>query len=217
MENKQENTVERKFEAPGPGTWALDLTHSAAAMTTYAGDCFTIGLPKGFHEGCAKYGLMLDRLQPGFVHGFFYAQQVGFAGKPGAAPPPKFMLQLLCKIHPALRKRINTAHESFQSRLWLQDLKEWDQMKLDSIERNTNLQSIDLSTLDTDGLIKHLEACKRNAEEMVYRHHKFTIGAVMPIGRFLDAATRTSGLSAVEVVPVLKGSSDVSKIGRAHV
>lgn len=214
MENRrdstQDSTAKRKFEAPGPGTWALDLTHSAAAMTTYTGDSFTVGLPKGFQEGCAKYGLMLDSLQPAFIHGFFYAQQVGFAGKPGSSPPPKFMLQLLCKIHPGLRKRINTAHESFESRRWLQDLKEWDQMKLDSIARNTKLQSVDLSRLDADGLIDHLEACKLNVDEMVYRHHKFSVGAVLPIGRFLDAATRTSGLSALEVVPALRGSTDVS-------
>ena len=28
--------MERKFEAPGPGTWALDTTHNSGAMTLYS-------------------------------------------------------------------------------------------------------------------------------------------------------------------------------------
>lgn len=209
MVDEQGINLERKFEAPGPGTWVLDTTHNAAAMTPYAGQCFA-GLPRGFKEGCAKYGLMLDYLQPVLVHGFMFAQQVGFMGKPDSGPPPKFMLQLMSKIHPGLRKRINTAHESFQARRWLQDLKEWDELKLDSIARNTRLQSVDLSSLDKEELIQHLQECFVNAEEMVYRHHIYTVGAIMPMGRFLDVATRSSGLTPVEAIALLQGSSEVS-------
>lgn len=201
--------MERKFEAPGPGTWALDTTHNSGAMTLYTSQCFS-GLPRGFHECLEKYGILLDRLQPAFIHGFFFMQQVGVVGKPGGGPPPKFMLQLLFKIHPKLRARTKAAHASIQSRRWLQDLEEWDVLKQDSITRNTRMQSVDLAGLDREGLIAHLEACFENAEEMVYRHHKYSVGSILPIGRFLDVATRSSGLSAVEVAPLLKGSTPVS-------
>jgi pyruvate,water dikinase len=98
-----------------------------------------------------------------------------------------------------------------ESRRWLQDLAEWDELKKDSIARNTSLQSIKLTKLDRQELIAHLEACFVNAEEMVYRHHKYSVGSLMPVGRFLDVATISSGLSAVEVAPLLKGSTAVSK------
>lgn len=206
--------MERTFEAPGPGTWALDTTHNSGAMTLYTSQCFS-GLPRGFHECLEKYGILLDRLQPAFIHGFFFMQQVGVVGKPGGGPPPKFMLQLLFKIHPKLRARTKAAHAAVQSRRWLQDLEEWDALKQDSITRNTRMQSVDLAGLDREGLIAHLEACFENAEEMVYRHHKYSVGSILPIGRFLDVATRGSGLSAVEVAPLLKGSTPVSLgIGR---
>lgn len=202
--------MERKFEAPGPGTWDLDTTHSSGAMTLYTARCFD-GLPRGFHEGLEKYGILLDRVQPSFIHGFFFTQRVGLMGKPGDSPPPKWLMQLMFKIHPKLRSRVNAAHEAIQSRRWLQDLAEWDELKKDSIERNTALQSIALAKLDRPGLIAHLEACFDNAEEMVYRHHKFSIGSLMPVGRFLDVATLSSGLSAVDVAPLLKGSTPVSR------
>ncbi len=200
----------RQFEAPGPGTWSLDTTHNSGAMTSYTAQCFT-GLPRGFHECLEKYGILLDRLQPAFVHGFFFMQQVAVVGKPGGGPPPKFLMQLMFKIHPKLRARVKAAHAAIESRLWLQDLKDWDEMKDDSISRNTALQSIELSNLNRDELIEHLHSCFVNAEEMVYRHHKYSVGSILPIGRFLDAATRTSGLSPVEVAPLLKGSTPVSK------
>jgi rifampicin phosphotransferase len=202
--------MERIFEAPGPGTWTLDTTHSSGAMTHYSGQCFK-GLPRGFHEGLQKYGVLLDRVQPAFIEGFFFAQQVGLMGKPGANPPPQWIAQLMFKIHPKLRARVKAAHEAIQTRLWLQDLAQWDELKKDSIARNTALQSVDLVKLDREQLISHLEACFENAEEMVYRHHKYSVGSLMPVGRFLDVATMSSGLSAVEVAPLLKGSTPVSK------
>ena len=202
--------MERKFEAPGPGTWILDTTHSSGAMTLYTSHCFE-GLPRGFHESLDKYGILLDRVQPAFIHGFFFTQQVGLMGKPGDSSPPKWLLQLMFKIHPKLRSRVNAAHEAVQSRRWLQDLAEWDELKKDSIARNTALQSIELVKLDRPGLIAHLDSCFKNAEEMVYRHHKYSVGSLMPVGRFLDVATLSTGLSAVDVAPLLKGSTAVSK------
>ncbi len=201
--------MEREFVAPGPGTWTLDKTHNSTAMTLYAGECFD-GLPRGFKECCERYGLLMSHLQPSFQHGFFFIQQVGVLGKPGGRPPPKFMFQLMCRIHPTLRKRINTAHEAFSSRLWLKDLQDWDKLKQDSIARNTRLQSVDLKNLSDDEIIAHLEACFVNAEEMVYRHHKFSVGSILPVGHFLDVATRNTDLTAAQVAPLLKGSTQVS-------
>ncbi len=201
--------MEREFVAPGPGTWQLDTTHSAGAMTLYSCECF-VGLPRGFKECCERYGLLMSHLQPAFQHGFFYVQQVGFLGKPGGGPPPKFLFKLMFYLHPALRQRVKNAHEAFVTRLWLKDLNIWDEMKLDSIARNSALQSVDLKTLSDDKLIAHLESCFKNAEEMVYRHHKFTVGSILPVGRFIDVATRNSGLTAAQVVSLLKGSTPVS-------
>lgn len=199
----------QQFEPPGPGTWTLDTTHSAAAFTRYSQECFT-GLARGFQECCGRYGLLMDRLQPGFVNGFFYVQQVGVVGKPDAGPPPKLLFQLMCRIHPELRRRVRTAHEAFTGRLWLQDLADWDVMKQDSIARNTALQSVDVEALDDEEFVQYLQTCRDNAEEMIYRHHKYSVGSIMPVGWFIDVATRGSGLAPAQVMPLLKGSTPVS-------
>lgn len=201
--------MEREFIAPGPGTWRLDTTHSHAAMTYYAAENFQ-GLARGFKKGFTRYGIMVSHLQPEFLHGFFFTQLVGLVGKPGGSPPPKIAFKILSAIHPLIRKRAKTAHAAFTNRLWLQDLQDWDEMKKDSILRNTALQNVDFTTLDDTGLTAHLQACRDNAEEMVYRHHIFSVGSVLPVGWFLDVATRNSGLKITDVAPLLKGSTPVS-------
>ena len=201
--------MEREFIAPGPGTWELDRTHSHSAMTVYTTESFK-GFARGFKEGMSRYGVMVSHPQPHFVHGFFYTQLVGLLGKPGGSPPPKFIFKLMSRIHPLLRNRVKTAHAAFTGRQWLQDLSDWDELKKDSIKRNTALQSVDVTQLDDAALTAHLQACGENAEEMVYRHHIYTVGSLMPVGWLLDVATRSSGLSPSVVAPLLKGSTPVS-------
>jgi len=201
--------VEREFTAPGPGTWELDTTHSHAAMTLYSSECFD-GLRRGVKEGFARYGIMASHLQPHFVNGFSYNQLVGLLGKPGSALPPKYVFKLVSKIHPLLRQRVKTAHAAFTGRLWLQDLQDWDELKKDSILRNSGLQSVDVSQLGDESLVTHLRDCRENAEEMVYRHHIYTVSSTLPVGWFLDVATRSSGFSVAEIVPLLKGSTPIS-------
>ena len=80
----------------------------------------------------------------------------------------------------------------------------------DSIQRNRALQGVALSDLDTGGLLEHLEAVRDNAVEMVWRHHKFTIPAIIPTGLYLANAMEWTGMDAGLLLAPLKGSSPVS-------
>jgi pyruvate,water dikinase len=203
--------MDREFMAPGPGSWILENAHQSGAVTPYTASCYSYGLPLGFREGCARYGLPLSHLQTGFVHGFMYVQRVPLIGKPDAKSlPPKWLFSLAGLLHPELRRRTKQAQSSISNRLWLSELAEWDELKKDSVKRNSTLQSVELEELDKTELLDHLENCFGNAREMVYRHHTYTVSALMPIGRFLDIATRHSGKEVAQIMPVLAGSSPVS-------
>jgi pyruvate,water dikinase len=203
--------MERKFVAPGPGSWSLDNTHQNGAVTPYSASCYSHGLPLGFRESCARYGLPLSHLQAGFVRGFMYMQQVPIGGKVESDRlPPKWLFKLVGALHPAFRKRFRDADRSFSSRHWLQDLQDWDQLKEDSIAKNTALQSVETSQLDSSELVAHLDDCYSNHKEMLFRHHTYTVSSLLPIGWFLDTATRHSGLAVEEVTPLLAGSTPVS-------
>jgi len=204
---------ERPFQPPGPGAWSLDTTHMSKPLTAYSGAAARYGLPKGIREGTARYGLFLSHLQPEQVHGFIYMKDVVIGAPESAtAPPPKLVLQILSRLHPEMRRRTRACEKAWAEKLWLQDLKLWnDEIKPDSIRRNQEIQAIDPADLDADGLVRHLELCWQNLREMFYRHHKFTIASIIPMGNYLAKVVPWTGLEPGVALTSLRGGSPISR------
>ncbi|HEY0904777.1 MAG TPA: hypothetical protein VGE14_12905, partial [Marmoricola sp.] len=89
------------FDAPGKGPWELDSTHFSRPFARFSRATTAEGFPRGFAEGTARYGLLLDHLKPAFVNGFMYMQPVAYLAPEGAmGPPPAPVLWLLTRLHP---------------------------------------------------------------------------------------------------------------------
>jgi pyruvate,water dikinase len=202
-----------EFKAPGPGSWELEQTHFARPATRYAGAVVGAPLARGFAEGTARYGLLLDTLQMRFVNDFAYAKLVPVgAPEKAAGPPPRLLFMLLTRVHPQLRRRLTAAPEAFEKKIWREDMRRWDEeVKPDSIARNRRLQDAPVETLGDHAFLQYLEQIRDNAAEMVYRHHMFTISCIFPVGHFLSEVERWTGLASGEVLGVLKGAAPISR------
>ncbi|MBP7149560.1 MAG: hypothetical protein KBD01_18690 [Acidobacteria bacterium] len=187
---------ELTFTAPGPGTWEQDPAHFPRAITPWTAEAFPPGFARGFAEGTRRYGLLFSHLDAGVVNGFIYYRVVPAAEVHGEAEVPR---------------RFEAAREAIERRLWREDLALWDnEMKADSFRRNRALQSVDLAALSDRELARHVERCFENEVEMVYRHHKFTITAIFPVGLYVAAAKEWTGLSNSELLGLLRGSTPLS-------
>ena len=185
----------RTYEAPGPGTWEQDSTHCPRPVTPYLFDVFKKSFVRGFKEGSARYGLLFSHLEPALVNGFMYYRDS--VVDPGDSEE--------------VGRRFESARHGLESKIWREDLDLWDrEIKPDSIRRNNSLQSVGLAELDADGLLAHLAAVYDNAHEMVYRHHKFSITALIPMGLYLANAMEWTGMDAGQLLAPLQGSSRVS-------
>ena len=183
------------YQAPGPGTWEQDPTHFPRPATQFIIDVFREPFMRGFKEGSARYGLLFSHLEPALVNGFLCYNAHDVDPDDG----------------PEVERRFEAPTEALESKLWRDDLDLWDREFMpDSIQRNRALQSVALVDLDTDGLLAHLEAVRENAVEMVWRHHKFTIPAIIPTGLYLANTLEWTGMDAGELLAPLKGSSRVS-------
>lgn len=200
------------FTPPGPGAWELETTHFSRPVTRFTQETMTGGFVRGFAAGTARYGAMLSHLEPAFVNGFIYMKPVAFgAPKDAEGPPPKLVLQLLTRLMPKMRRRIQTAHDAIVHKLWRQDLARWDlQVKPAAIARHRELQSVDLAALDDAGLVAHVREAHRHLEAMVQQHHEFTATTVVPVGDFLVHVQAWTGRPAGEILNVLRGSSGIS-------
>ena len=196
------------YEAPGPGTWDLDATHVARPLTPYTQDVLREGMPRGFKEGGDRFGTMLAYLKVEFVNGFLY-NQGAMACVPEDAPPgppPEGFFD-----RPEVRARIETGCRAIAERRWRDELRRWDEeVKPDSIRRNTALQAVHLEELDGAQLIAHLRACRDNAAEMFYRHHVFTFPSLLATGLYLLRACAWAKVPPGPALELLAGSSPVS-------
>lgn len=203
----------RRFVPPGKGPWELESTHAGRPATFFVQDALVAGMPRGFQEGTARYGLLLSHVQPGFTQSFFYSQPVAFGAPPGAmGPPPKPVLQLLTRLHPQMRRRIKTSHAAITHKLWRIDLDRWDKVdKPAAIARHQAIQAVDVATLSDRELAGHIDVLARHVRDAMYLHHKYTVPASLPVGDFLVGAQSWTGATPGELLGLLRGHSAVSR------
>jgi phosphohistidine swiveling domain-containing protein len=202
-----------EFKAPGPGSWELEQTHFAKPATRYGSSIVSDPLARGFGEGTKRYGLLLDTLRMRFVNDFCYGKFVAVGAPDNASgPPPRAIFMLVTRLHPEIRRRTAAAPDVFERKLWREDMRRWDEeIKPDSIKRNSALQKTPLASLDDKAFIAYLEKIKANCEEMVYRHHVFTISCCFPVGHFVSEVQRWTDLPSGEVLGALKGAAPISR------
>ena len=207
------HVVEPEYQPPGKGPWELETTHFSRPMTPIVQAAIRAGFAAGFAEGTARYGLLLDHLEPGFSRSFMYTQPVAFGAPAGAAgPPPKLVLQLLTRLHPAVRRRIARSQDAIARKLWREDLARWDdQDKPAAIAAHRALQAVDVAALSDAELAQHVLACAQHCADSVRLHHRYTVPASLPVGDFLAGATAWTGRTPGELLGLFRGSSSISR------
>lgn len=205
-------TTTEAFTAPGPGAWELETTHYSRPVTRFTQEANVLGFADGFRASAARFGLMLSHLEPGYAKGFTYMRAVGFGAPPDAkGPPPKLVMQALTRIVPAMRRRMQAAHDAMENKLWRSEMNRWDmEVKPAAIARHKVLQTVDLASLSDAELASHVRDASAHLASMVRQHHDFTVTVAIPIGDFLFQVNRWTGKPTGEILQVLKGSSKVS-------
>ena len=186
---------ELEFEPPSPGSWALDLTHyprPAARFITEPAATFEDPYARGFIETLRRYGTVILGPDYRFVHGFAY----------------------LC-VRPApedeLPQRFENAVRTFETKLWREDLRRWDEeVKPASIRAHLALQRVDPRELSHEQLLEHLTACYRHLLQMFEQQYRFVAPTLLPTGDFIAQISELSGTSPAELLVLTRGSAPVS-------
>lgn len=200
------------FDPPGPGVWELETTHFTRPASRFIQQPLVDGFGAGFAASTARYGVLLDRMEPRFVNDFAYTQPQAFGAPAGAkGPPPKVIFQMLTRLVPKLRARIRTSHEAFEKKQWRLDLTWWDeQVRPASDRRHREIQAVDPLALADEALIEHLKVCRDQCRDMIKQHHVFTVTCCLPVGDLLAHVQAWTGKPAGEILQVLRGSSPIS-------
>jgi pyruvate,water dikinase len=201
-----------EWTAPGPGSWIRDPDHQTSAWTRYLYAMIFPAFDRGYREGFARYGVLIDHLDARIVNGWMFARPrpVGAPDKPGN-PPPKLIIKAMFLLHPELRRRAKTARETFRTRPWRQEAERWYGEERDGLRRrNLDLQAVDLEALDDTELQRHLAAATNLFIEGTTIHFRHNPAASVPLGDWLGRAIEWTGASPEEALLALKGKSPAS-------
>jgi phosphohistidine swiveling domain-containing protein len=180
------------FEAPGPGTWALDPVHFPRPVTRYWAETHPDPFSRGTKHFARFYGMLMDGLQTEYVNGFAFNT---------VRPAPEDEIPL----------RFQRAEEVFEKKLWREQLREWDETcKPSSIAAHRAIQAIDPDALSDEDLSTYLARCRDHHAAMIFQHMRFTAGAVVPVGDFLAHVGDWTELPPSELLGLMRGAAPVS-------
>ncbi len=199
------------FKPPAPGYWELETTHHGLRpLSPFLRDSYQRAFEAGIVEPMQRYGLPLATVQAKFVHGCLYMRPLGVGEKPGSAPkapPPAFVMKLIARLHPELRRRAKTAEQAFAQRRWRQEVDQWfDRDRSAQLAKNRALQAVEPGALDDVELAAHIASALSHFEQSARRNLATHGGDLVPTGDLL-AHCAGWGISANEAAGLLTGSS----------
>ena len=199
------------FEAPAPGRWELETTHHGLRpLSPLLREAYVRAFEAGTVELLERYGLPLARVQSKLVHGCCYVRPLGVGereGSPPKAPPPVFVMKVLARLHPTLRRRARVAKLAWQERRWREEVDQWfDHDRSTQVASNLALQRVELTELDDASLADHVAEALAHFEKSARRNLASHGGDLMPVGDLL-AHCEEWDIPASEVAGLLVGSS----------
>jgi pyruvate,water dikinase len=195
------------WTAPGPGTWMQDRAHLPVSTTAIVQEVFPEGIGIGFAHTFEQWGALLDRMQQVFVNGFPFMQPVPFDA-PGPDGP-----KTRDEIGAEIGRRAGVAADAFEQKVWRGVIQRWDdEVKPAAVAAHRALASVDLPSLDDDGLRRHLHECIVHLRAMWQQHHWHNGAALVPVGDFILHAAEWAQRPPVPLFMVFDGWSPVSGI-----
>jgi len=118
------------IEAPA-GYWERDDFHEPVPQSPFGRVLLLEQVIKNFPAAFAEFGILVERIEPAFIGGWTYSRVVPVGAPPASRgssspnPPPTWMLKMLMRLHPAIRRRVRAARRAIDSDLPATVVRRW--------------------------------------------------------------------------------------------
>lgn len=190
--------------------WELEDVHYPNPPSRWAARLLLEGQSRGIAELMAESGLLLEGIRFVEHEGGVYVGMIPLGGKARKAPPT-WLMPLLWRIHPELRRRIKTAlrRESEGAPRRLVD--DWlDHQERDLIDDAMRHLKVDLTALSDEQLDSELGFGLEYADRALKKHFELHGAGIFEIGMFAMELTQQHGFTTAEVAGLLTGLSDTT-------
>ena len=202
-----------------PGTWFSDRSHEPRPIKPIS--LFAFEEPT-LPRALADFGVLIDDVRFEVIGGWTY-MQIQPTGAPAPKQggsnrtPPRWLLALAMRLHPAIRHRARMARAAIESDLagtylesWRQ---EWRDELVNDIERALDLELVSLSDIDLVAEVDHRIAVARQAALM---HTRLGIAVTLCLYQLTVTCRNLMGWDDRETLELLEGLSEASTAPSRH-
>ena len=162
----------------------------------------------GFTVVAERYGLPLAEVRAALVNGCLYFRMIGIGeGDKPSKTPPAWVMKVMTRVHPELRRRNRTASRAWQDKVWRDEVDDWfERERATVVAANLDFQRVELGALDDAELVDQVHARLAHFGTQARRNLETHGGDLVPTGDFL-AHCRRWGIDDADATALLRGSS----------
>ncbi|MQB01364.1 MAG: hypothetical protein GEU78_13910 [Actinobacteria bacterium] len=204
------------IEVP-PGYWERDAFHEPVPISSFGKVMLTEQVLKVLPSVFAEFGVLIDRPEAAVIGGWMYnrlvpvgappAERRGGRGRPSA--PPRWLLRILMRVHPAIRRRTRAARRAIASDLPHTVIRRWnEEWRPEHQEEIARALALDLGALSDEELAAQLD---RRLELVAHPSHAMVAVAYWIVVYELAAVCRELlGWDTAKTLALLEGLSTTS-------
>jgi pyruvate,water dikinase len=190
------------------GSWQKDIGHFPDPLTPF-GASTNLKMTGVFDDAIAEWGLLPDGFEGRVIGHELYIHIEPDDG--GAKPPPWWVLGLVARLLPSLRRKLRRSHEAVESGLLESLPREWEtKLKPELLEQIRKFREVDLQALDDEALWTELEALHRFASDCMRLHFRLFVPYVVGVHELAQACKELLGWESHQMVRLLQGLSTTS-------
>jgi rifampicin phosphotransferase len=198
------------LEPPTEGYWEKDVHHYPSPLTPFGASVYLPALGAAMPVMREDFGLLFDGVQQVSLGGEVYARIVPPGGKERPAPP-WWVLAIVCRLVPDLRRRNRTARQAMRDDLAGRLVDRWErEWRHRFLGEAAALRAVELTGLDDVGLLAHME----RARDLLYRgqvvHFRLAAALAMVLYELARTCEDLLGWDATTSVQILAGNSTAS-------
>ena len=191
----------------GPGTWIKDVEHYPGGFTAFGASLAGPWVSEGLSSMLASWGGLLDRMEHRIIGGETYVRPVPPGGREGA-PPPWWLLGLIVRVAPPLRRRMCTAQRMMRPEVFAEQARAWQTVWQPEVEAAVErLHAIDLAGLDGAALAAHLDEATETTRRALHHHFHLIPLYTVPAHELVQACRELLGWDQPEALELLAGTS----------
>jgi phosphohistidine swiveling domain-containing protein len=199
-----------QFDDPTEGQWMRDNAHYPTPVSAFGASIYNPALARAIETTAAEFGLMVEQFVPYWRSGEMYARVVPVGGKEGPAPP-WWLLAVLSRAIPAMRKRMGAADRVMDPATLQAIVDNWnDSGRDDFMRRIQELADVDLFASDDEALRNHLDRIVELISDGQLVHFRLFMPWLLATHRFIRTARSLLGWSDDRSLSILAGHSEAS-------